>query len=559
MRFSLLTRITIGLICFFSIQFPLLSASSFKVEEVTVDLDFPDGVEPGALKFVCAENEEELTAIFSAQDLPFDPNLVRKRGGQDCHIWYEPTLRGFKADAENDPVQGLMFDVDTLSFLSGRTEVVGDALDIVKEMLPYIRRPLNITIGINHALETVWYEDALKLHFKDLKHSVRFHETTSTISNPWTQDYIKSGKAEGKPIVLVPRLLMEGSAEHGEKFKPFLDDLIHDSFIRSRLSWEGGDIQFLRHPENPAETIVFFGDTAKNYWGKELTDEEYAYVLKLEFGAEHAFDLSGLAPHIDYFVSFIPNAKIALVSDPITGSQGLAYSALEALGQRLTTPYTNEILEMAKTLSVSAIEFREGRKEVRAALDLLKKSQAALPIEEKIGMKVRLEAYISQNCSEDPDACFAGTIQQKMFEEDLPLLRDMVSSAAVMRTDVAQIPALLSIIESQLPDYEIPDRKLREKKIAEIEELGLRVIRVPRIAGDKSLQVPWSGISYVNSLLVDDILFIPVMGLTKIEELFLDDLKMQLPDEYKVVPIYARHLILNNGGIHCATGIIRSK
>ncbi|MFH1965235.1 MAG: agmatine deiminase family protein, partial [Acidobacteriota bacterium] len=298
---------------------------------------------------------------------------------------------------------------------------------------------------------------------------------------------------------------------------------------------------------------------AKNYWGKDLTDKEYAYVLKLEFGADHAVNLSGLAPHIDYFVSFIPKENIALVSDPITGSQGLAFSALEALGQRLTTPYTSEILEMAKTLSVSAAEFRKSRKEVRSALDLLKKTQGVLPIEEKIGMKERLETYISQNCSEDPTACFAGESRQKMYDEDLHLLRDWVSSAVVLRTDVAQIPALLSVIESQLPDYEIPDRKLREQKIAELEELGLKVIRVPRIAGDKALEVPWSGVSYVNSLLVDNIIFIPVMGLTKIEKLFFDDLKSQLPPEYKIVPIYARHLILNNGGIHCATGIIRGK
>ena len=557
MRFSLGSRLILGLFWFFCIQIQILSGSSLNFEELAGDPDFPEGSEPGALKFVCAGSEEDLLSLFQARDLPFDPKLVKSRGGQKCHIWYEPTMPGFRADAENDPIRGLIFDVDTLSFLSGRTEVVGDSLDIVKEMLPYIRRPLEITIGVNRALERQWYDEALRLNFKDLKHSVKFHETISTVSNPWTQDYTKSGKVKDKPFILVPRRLLEGSAEYGETFKTFLDDLIHDTFVRSKLSWEGGDIQFLRHPRNPAETIVFFGDTAKNYWGKELTEEEYAYVLKVEFGADHAVNLSGLAPHIDYFVSFIPKENIALVSVPITGSQGLAFSALEALGQRLETPYTNEILEMARTLSVNALEFRQSRKEVRSALDQLKKQQVAFPIEERLGMKERLETYIIQNCSEDPDSCFAGERQQRMYEKDLPLLRDWVSSAAVMRTDVAQIPALLSVIESQLPDYNIPDKKLREQKIAELEDLGLKVVRVPRIAGDKSLNVPWSGISYVNNLLVDNILFIPVMGLTSIEKLFIDDLKTQLPPEYKIVPVYARHLILNNGGVHCATGIIR--
>jgi Porphyromonas-type peptidyl-arginine deiminase len=557
MRFNLCKRTISGLLGLLFLQVHLLSASSFTVLEIEGDVNFPEGAEKGAMKFIGAENKENLAAIFKAQGLPFDPDLVRNKGGQKYHIWYEPTLKGFKADTENDQIQGLMFDIDTLSYLSGRAEVVGDSLDVVKEILSHIHRPLNITLGVNHALENEWYQDALKFHFKDLPHSIKFNETTSPVSNPWVQDYIKSGMANGKPYVMIPRRLLEGSSEYGEKFRPFLDELVNESYVRSNLSWEGGDIQFLKHPRNPSETIIFFGDTAKQYWGAELTDEEYAYVLKLEFGADHAVNLSGLAPHIDYFVSFIPEENIALVSNPITGSQGLAYSALEALGQRLKTPYTNEILDMAKTLSVSAYDFRKSRKKVRASMDLLKKTQGELPIEEKIGMKERLEAYISQNCSENPDACFTGEGRQKMFEIDLPLLRDWVSSAAVLRTDVAQIPALLSVIESQLPDYKIPEKKLREQKIAELEGLGLKVIRVPMVAGDKSLQIPWSGISYVNNILVDNILFIPVMGLTKIEKMIIDDLKFQLPREYKIVPIYARHLILNNGGVHCATGIIR--
>jgi len=534
-----------------------LNASSYGFEDVPPDTRFSEGAEPGAIKFICSDSEDALAEVFRSRNLPFEADLVKERGGQKCHVYYEPTLRGFRADPENAAIQGLMFDVDTLSFLSGRTEIVGDSLDIAKEMLGHISRPLNITLGVNHALERIWYEDALKQHFKDSRHNLRFHQSKATDSNPWAQDYIKSGKVGRESFVLVPRRLLEGSPEYGERFKAFLDDMIQGSFVRSKLSWEGGDLLFLRHPRKPEETIVFFGDTAKNYWGKELTDEEYAYILKVEFGAEHSVNLSGLAAHIDYFVSFIPEENIALVSDPITGSQGLAYAALEAIGQRLKTPYTNEIMEMARSLSVSAAEFRQSRKEIREVLDKLKISQQVMQVEEKIGLQERLENYIRQNCSEDPDSCFAGESQQKMFESDLPLVRDWIASAAILRTDVAQIPALLSVIESQLPDYEIPDRDRREQKISEIEALGLRVIRVPRIAGDKSLQVPWSGISYVNNLLVDKTLFVPVLGLANIETMFLEDLRVQLPPGYQVVPIYARHMILNNGGIPCATGIIR--
>jgi len=541
------------------VSIPALRAATVSVREVAADIQYPEGAEQGAIKFVCAESEDLLREVFQAEGRPFESSLVRKAGGERCHIWYEPTLEGFRADPDDSQVKALMFDVDTLSFLSGRTEVVGDSLDVVKQILPHIERPLEIILGVNSSLEDEWYEGALKQHFKALPHNVSFQETTATLTNPWVQDYVKSGKVGEDSVALVPRRLLEGSAEYGEKYTAFLDELDGSFFVRSRLSWEGGDLQFLSHPANPEETIIFYGDTAKNYWGKEISKEEYAYILKMEFGADHAVDLSGLAPHIDYFVSFIPESGIALVSEPITGSQALAYSALETLGQRLKSPYTNEIMKMAQSLSVGVLEFRKSRSEIRKAIDKLKESQGQLEIEEKLGMQERLEAYIRENCSEDPERCFSGPRQQKMFEEDLPLLRDMVASAAVMRSDMAQIPVLLSVIESQLPDYEIPDTELRRRKIAELEALGLKVITVPRIAGDKSLNVPWSGISYVNNLLIDDCLFIPVMGMKEIERLFVEDLNIQLNNKYKVVPVYARDLILNNGGIHCATGIIRGR
>lgn len=547
------------LACLFIPQIKSLSASNFNVYEYVIDKDFPEAAEPGVLKFLCGESEEELAAFFKFKNISYDPELVADKGNQKCHIWYEPTLPGFRADPEDSPIQGLMFDVHTLSFLSGRTEVIGDSLDVVREVLAAIQRPLEVTLGVNYDLEEPWYQEALKLNFEDLRHSVKFHETTAPVSNPWAQDYIKGGKVGGKSVILVPRRLLEGSFNYGEDFKIFLDELIDGSHVRSRLSWEGGDIQFLRDPRNPSETILFYGNSAKQYWGKALTDKEYAYVLKLEFGADRAVNLSGLEPHIDYFVSFIPKDNIALVSVPVTNNQELAFSALEALGQRLRTPYTNEILEMAATLSVRAEEFRGNKKEIRAAMDLLKKSQGSFPIEGRIPMMERMEAYIAQNCSEDPDACYSGEHWKKMHTKDLLLLRDWISSATLLQSDVAQIPALLSVIESQLPDYEVSSLELREQKIAELEALGLKVIRVPKIAGDKSLQPPWSGISYVNNLLVDDTLFIPVMGLRKFEELLVEDLKRQLPSRYKIVPVYSRFLLLNNGGIHCAAGIRRAR
>jgi agmatine/peptidylarginine deiminase len=116
---------------------------------------------------------------------------------------------------------------------------------------------------------------------------------------------------------------------------------------------------------------------------------------------------------------------------------------------------------------------------------------------------------------------------------------------------------LLSIVESQLGPTPHPTQGRIDEKQSELEELGFRVVRVPRFGGERSLKVPWSGISYVNSLLVDHTLFVPRFGLGEVERRIFEELDEALPPEYEVVPVYARHMLLNNGGVHCSVAIVR--
>jgi hypothetical protein len=500
-----------------------------------------------------------LSSYFRSLDLPFEPGLVRDEEHLKCHIWYEPSVKDFRADPDNNRIEGIQFHPDTLGFLSGRTEVVGDVLDIAKVITWQVSRPLEITLGLYQELDLRWYEAALDLHFRSVPHSFLIRNTSSVNSLPWVQDFLKSGKVNGTSFILTPRLLYEGRAEDGETFRPYLETFSETGYGRSRLSWEGGDLQFLRDATDPSRLLLFFGAAAKSYWGQQLSMDEYAYVLKLEFGADDAVDLSGLALHVDYFVSFLPEENIALVSDPITGNLEIARGALQVIGQRLTNPYDGAILRLARDLSISAEEFQKDRRRIREALEELKKAAPTVwAAEEKRGLRERLEAYILANCGDDPNQCFSPEVWERMLERDLPLLHDWVTGAIVARTDVPLFKAMLSVIESQLPGYEITNRELRERKIRELESLGLKVIRVPRIAGDAELRLPWAGVSYVNNLLVNKTLFVPSMGFPVGEDGIFESLQHQLPPGYRVIPIYARHLILNNGGLHCAAGIIRA-
>lgn len=134
----------------------------------------------------------------------------------------------------------------------------------------------------------------------------------------------------------------------------------------SKLSWEGGDLQFVRPPRQPQKLLLFHGSSAFNYWGKHLTDEEYSYVLRLEFGTDQAIDLSTPTSHVDYFVSFLPQDRIALVGKPLIGDFNVARDALNLLKAYFPGAVPSEILTIEEILRARKLS----SKQVRDRLDL---------------------------------------------------------------------------------------------------------------------------------------------------------------------------------------------
>jgi agmatine/peptidylarginine deiminase len=49
----------------------------------------------------------------------------------------------------------------------------------------------------------------------------------------------------------------------------------------------------------------------------------------------------------------------------------------------------------------------------------------------------------------------------------------------------------------------------------------------------------------------------PEFGLGEPEWALFDRVRAAIPEKYRIVPVYARHVLLYNGGLHCVTGLIR--
>ncbi len=535
-----------------------LAASLVEIRQVAPEPPFEESAAPQALNFACSDSNQHLKAFFETRRLPLHEDLLREIKGRKCHILYQPSVEGFRADPDDYPVQELLFEYPTVRFVAQRSFGVGDTLDIVKSVLHQLEQPPTIQLRLQNLQVDDVYEKSKLLHFKRNGSQITLRNTGNDAYMPWAQDYIKSGRVGKERRVLVPRRLYEGRAQNAEIYQEALGLLIasEEGVVSSRLSWEGGDLQFALHPKDPEKLVLFYGDVAKTYWGSCLTSAEYAYVLKLEFGADLAVDLSQITPHVDYFISFLPADKIALVSEPLHFDVQLAREALDSLIERFQASETVpvELLQLRALLS-SEDEFP--REQVLEVVGSIWEVQTQWTSQIDTELWQRLASYVARACPSDESQCLSPAGQVRMAQDEPLLLGDWVKAALEVQSEREWIVNHLAVIESQFVEPSAKKKKRIEDRIKKLQEIGFHVIRVPRIDANTGAHAAWSGISYVNGLLIDKTFFVPEFGLREFERSIFKQLQISLPDSYTVVPVFSQHALLHNGGIHCISGILR--
>lgn len=529
------------------------------VTSVPVPTGFADAVAPGALRWTCARDMTTLTLSFGARQTPFDATLVHERDGQLCHIDYTPSLAGFRAHPDDLPATELYINVDSLALVARRATKFGDALDISAQIVQDLDRPLSVVLSMEREIPMRWYAWGTEALYGNRAHMISWRSGGApNLQNPWTQDFMKSGVAQRTAHILVPRKLFEGREEDGAAFAPLLEGFRADEgFARSHLSWEGGDLQFVRDPRDRRRLVLVHGQSARAYWGDALTDEEYGYVLRREFGADASIDVGGIAPHTDYFVSFIPEARIALVSEPVTDSLPIARAAVGLLSAHFGRAIPPTVAALARALDDDR-PLSSRRSELRGLIAAARaEAEGGWPTAGDPGLYGRVHAYVTERCPTDPSTCFSGEGLEALIENDPVLLRDWLAESRRTRSDGVFTTRLVDLVESQVEPLDRDLIRLVNRKVAEIAALGFEIVRVPRFGSDQNRSVEWAGLGYANNLLVDHVLYVPVFGLGEVETRIIADLEAALPEAYRVVPTYARHMLLHNGGVHCTVAIIR--
>jgi hypothetical protein len=522
--------------------------SIFRIEGVR---EFADATVAGAIRRACAQERVDLAGFFAARQAKLLPALIRRgHGFPYCHIFYEPTLPGFRASADDEPITGVFGALDPAGFIGGR-KPLGDSLEILRFVLGKAPRPLHVTLTINQDYDPSYWPAAVERHFGGLPHTFETRRSRAPGTQPWAQDYLKSGWAPGVQRILVPYRLFEGKATDGEVFRPLLDGLEEGRLSRSKLSWEGGDLQFARDPRDRERLILFHGSAARAYWGKDLDVEEYAYVLRTEFGADESVDLSGLSGHADYVVTLLPRDATVLLSRPVRGDVELVRAAAQALAEAWGERAPHSMRELASFAARSPL--RAGEQGFRERIAAVRRDLKNADNEIGAALGRDLDAYTERYCP-GTDACFEGQGRKDMLKRDPSLLARALDGIADVVVRAELTPRLLGLMEGQFRTEPWPRESILDRKAKEIETLGFRVVRIPNLVAENT--GAWPGLSYANSLVLDDKIFMPALGLGEYEGRVFAELAEKLSG-YDVIPVRARYALLRNGGVHCVFGLVR--
>jgi hypothetical protein len=322
--------------------------------------------------------------------------------------------------------------------------------------------------------------------------------------------------------------------------------------VRSRLAWEGGDLQFTLDPRDRSRLVLHYGTFVKPYWGETLTDEEFEYVLKVEFGADAAVNLGGLAPHVDYVVAFLPAASTALVSVPRSGDLDLARAVAERLLARYAGQEPKTLQELREALSSP----NPSPPEIARLVKQARGEQGGWSFTVDEALFERTKALVSRVCPGGGD-CFTPADQVRLAEANPDLFEEWIHEVQLARDEQSIVTAHLDLLESQLEVIPEEIEARTREGIAELEGLGFQVIEVPAYRVNLRKERAWPGISYVNALVIDERVFVPRFGLGEAEDGVLRLVQAKLPSGYTLVPVDAQRVLIRNGGLHCLAGLIR--
>jgi hypothetical protein len=509
---------------------------------------WPSSAVPGFAKRVCSTEVKKIKDYLVNTSMPFQTDLVTNVGETYCHLYYQPSAPGFRAKADFGSAHSLVINVPPIPLTLGRSRIWGDSFDIFR------------------TLEKV-RPDIRKIVLVESKQGLRPSANEILLSSEpldWTQDFlVTGGSPNSSRSTLIPHRIFEGNLEMGERFAPFLNEMIQKFPVpsaRSKISWEGGDLVVLQKP-GTQETVLVYGDGVFSYWARDLKREEVEFILKSELGVDHIIDGSSLSSHVDYSILPIDQDRV-LLRTPFTRNirftcdlvdvmledfernLKLSPQKLGELKAAICAPNARFGSDILHLIQQAKDEFVQNEQNwiVNKSLDEFKDEMLT-----KIGEYCDLnDSSCIQNLIETPDGL------SKLTHSNPRLAEAMLNSMVDGNSNRQRFAAYYDLLEGQTLTMSVGGIQRLLSVRRKLEEMGYKIINVPSPYHESG----WAGLSYVNSLAVEKDLFLPSIGLRSFESALKSKLESDLGD-FKVHLIPSKIQVLKNGGIHCTVKAIR--
>ena len=262
----------------------VLSATTAQAREPRVDFErvrLTDQVQDSGVTRACAIGYRNLKAYFDGHGVVFDSGIVTSHKLRYCHLYYEPTIKGFRSDASDDPVTDVFYDVASAEAATW-AETFRQQSDTAVSLIPVTRMTMN--------------------------------------DQHWRSALV-SGQLDGSRYLLGAKLDL-GPANTN------LPQAAAVRSVRSKLSWNAADLIVARDPRDPGRTILFYGDDVRHALG-HIRDEERAYLLRVEFGVDAALPLVVPTRQLSDVVVPTPGGTFLLM--PYAGKQHILSNFVQRL------------------------------------------------------------------------------------------------------------------------------------------------------------------------------------------------------------------------------------
>src|SRR5690606_13596396 len=160
--------------------------------------------------------------------------------------------------------------------------------------------------------------------------------------------------------------------------------------------------QFIADPRDASQTIMAVG--LFRYWGVDLNDAEYNYVLRTEFGADRVLDLNPTKVHADYLIAFLPEDNTALVSRIVRNSADVAREAAFSLLGSFGEEKPPGVRRLASLLAEWTGPVSGQPAKLVRAIDMARREIEQATPETDPELYVMIERYVAQNCPGDSRA-----------------------------------------------------------------------------------------------------------------------------------------------------------